>query len=520
MSGIARRRRQGRSAATVGLVALLVLSALVFLGFTKKLPFTRGFQIQAQFESANSIRQNSPVRIAGVNVGKVVGIDATEDAKSAVLTLEIDDEGLPIHEDATAKIRPRIFLEGNFFVDLSPGTPGAEELEDGDTIKVTQTATPVQLDEVLTTLQEDTREDLKDVLAGLALALDSKPTAADDAQADPDTRGETAAQSINDSYDDAAPAFRSTAVVSDALLGTEPDRDLSRLLAGTARVTGALARSETALQDFVTNFNATMAAFAAEDEDLRASIRELGPTLEQANPTLAALNEAFPATRAFAREILPGVRETPETIEASFPWIEQTRRLVSRGELGGLAADLRPATADLASLTDSLISFLPQQELASRCAADVVLPTGDVVIRDEFETGKENYKEFFYGLVGLAGEGQNFDGNTQYVRFQTGGGSTTTTVGQNHGSAAAPPIATRPAYPGRRSPYRPDAVCHRQKLPDLNGPAAARGPSDATRTPATATKVQGAEKRMRVARLARLREDLRPFGSRREEGSR
>ncbi len=38
-------------------------------------------------------------------------------------------------------------------------------------IKVTQTASPVQLDEVLTALQSDTRQDLKDVLDGLATAL-------------------------------------------------------------------------------------------------------------------------------------------------------------------------------------------------------------------------------------------------------------------------------------------------------------------------------------------------------------
>ena len=67
--------------------------------------------------------------------------------------MEINDDGLPIHEDATAKIRPRIFLEGNFFVDLQPGTPRARRSPDGDTIKVTQTATPVQLDQVLTALQ-------------------------------------------------------------------------------------------------------------------------------------------------------------------------------------------------------------------------------------------------------------------------------------------------------------------------------------------------------------------------------
>ena len=112
------------------------------------------------------------MRIAGVEVGKVKSVEAEEGTDAAVVVLQINDEGLPLHTDATAKIRPRIFLEGNFFVDLKPGSPEAPELEDGDTIKVTQTATPVQLDEVLTALQSDTRQDLKDLLDGLAVALD------------------------------------------------------------------------------------------------------------------------------------------------------------------------------------------------------------------------------------------------------------------------------------------------------------------------------------------------------------
>ena len=37
--------------------------------------------------------------------------------------MDINKNGLPIHADATAEIRPRIFLEGNFYVDLLPGTP-------------------------------------------------------------------------------------------------------------------------------------------------------------------------------------------------------------------------------------------------------------------------------------------------------------------------------------------------------------------------------------------------------------
>ena len=120
------------------------------------------------------------MRIAGVNVGKVKSVERQEGTDPARVTMEITRTGLPIHEDATAKIRPRIFLEGNFFVDLKPGSPGDADAHDGDTIKVTQTATPVQLDQLLTALQS-AREDLRDV-------LESRPGAQHQADAQRRTR--------------------------------------------------------------------------------------------------------------------------------------------------------------------------------------------------------------------------------------------------------------------------------------------------------------------------------------------
>jgi phospholipid/cholesterol/gamma-HCH transport system substrate-binding protein len=501
-----------RSPFAVGLIALVVIAILVFLGFTKDIPFTRGYEVKAVFRSASGLRPDSPVRIAGVEVGKVKKVERQEGGNNAVVTMAINDNGRPLHEDATLKIRPRIFLEGNFFVDLQPGTPGAPELDDGDTITVTQTSTPVQLDQVLTALQSDTRQDLRDVLEGLGTALSSEPSRADNRDADPSARGETAAESWNDAYDDAGPAERAQSQVNEALLGTEPEQDLARLIEGAGRTAAGLVRNETQLKDLITNFNVTMAALASEEGNLRASIRELAPTLENANAALASLNAAFPPTRAFAREILPGVRETPATIDASFPWIEQARALMSTPELQGLARDLSPAARDLAQLTDDAIELLPQTDLVSKCARDVLLPTGDVVIRDEFQTGRENYKDFFYTLAGLAGEGQNFDGNGGYVRFQTGGGSQAVSLGAGSagaqpqfGSLPTPPLGNRPAYPGRLPPYVGDQPCHRQKLPDLNGPAAARTPP---------ISGSGSTTAVRTAQLEQLRSRIRPFGTR------
>jgi virulence factor Mce-like protein len=330
-----RAQRRGPSPVLVGLIAIALIAVGTFLGFTKDIPFTRGFEVKAVFESANSIRPNSPVRIAGVNVGKVKRVEAQDGTNAAIVTMEINEDGLPIHKDATAKIRPRIFLEGNFFVDLRPGTPSAPAVDDGYTLRVTQTATPVQLDQVLTALQQDTREDLKDVLDGLGTALNAEPEPEEERGVHPSTRGETGAESLNDAAEDAAPALRSTSQVNEALLGSQPDADLTRLIRGVSRATEGLSRNEGQLKDLITNFNTTMASLASERVALRTSIRELAPTLRAADGALDSLNAAFPPTRAFAREILPGVRETPATIDASFPWIAQTRRLVSQEELGG-----------------------------------------------------------------------------------------------------------------------------------------------------------------------------------------
>ena len=113
---------------------------------------------------------------------------------ATLVTMELDDEALPIRSDAELKIRPRIFLEGNFFVDLEPGTPEGEQLDEGDTIPMTQTAAPVQLDQVLGVLKTDARKDLQTLVQGYGEAISGEPTAAEDATQDPDVRGKTAAE--------------------------------------------------------------------------------------------------------------------------------------------------------------------------------------------------------------------------------------------------------------------------------------------------------------------------------------
>jgi phospholipid/cholesterol/gamma-HCH transport system substrate-binding protein len=483
------RRLRGRiNPVRAGAIALLIITIATWLAFTKSLPWRDPFQFHAVFQSSNNLRLDSPVRIAGVNVGKVVKVERKEGSDTVDVTMEVDEQGLPIHKDATAKIRSRIFLEGNFFVDLTPGTPSADKVGDGDTIPVTQTSTPVQLDQLLTALQSNDRESLQDLLIGLGDGLTRKPSAADDADQDPDVRGESAAKSLNDSITSAPASLKGSAEVNKALLGTEP-HDLGKLIAGLDKVTTALATNEEQLKDFITNFNRFFAVFAREQTSLTEAIGLLGPTLENARASLTSLNAALPDLEGFARDLTPGVEETPATITAFTPWISQARLLFSQPELGTLIGDLQPAIQSFGHVVNDSFGLFKQTDLTSRCFSNVILPTGDTVIQDGTNTtGASVFKEFWYTMVAFASDAQGFDGNGSYTRTATGGGGTLIRTGKLagrpknrdilYGHALNTPLGTRPKRPSSKPPYKTNVDCYKNAKPNLNGPAAAAGPPD------------------------------------------
>lgn len=490
---VLRKDRTGANPVTVGVVALLVILLACYMAFRKDNPLTTSFKLQAVFQTSNGVRANMPVRIAGVDVGKVTGVSAQNGTQASVVEMEIDEEGLPIHKDAELKIRPRIFLEGNYFVELSPGTPGQPSLGTGDTVPLTQTATPVQLDQVLTSLQQSTREDLQGLLQGFGDGLTNEPVAEDDESQDPSVRGKTAAQALNDSLRDAPGAARGTAVVNSAIVGD--GNDVAATIKALDRLSRSLSGDTAALQSVVVNFNRTVSAFADESDALGETIAELPGTLKVANSTLSALNAAFPPTRAFAREILPGVEETQATIDAARPWISQATALLSPEELQGLTGILAPTTENLAKTGNSTQGLLEQQDLLAQCASKVLLPTGVIAIEDgPRSSGVSNYKEFFYALAGFNGESQNFDGNGQWIRATIGGATRIKTgrvplAGPDpergeelYGSAALPPKGTRPAMVSALPPQNFDAPCKDQQRPNLN--SARTGPADgATQQP-------------------------------------
>jgi phospholipid/cholesterol/gamma-HCH transport system substrate-binding protein len=483
---VRRARHGGRvTPFAAGMIAIAVVVLAVYAAFIHKYPWQNPYELKAVFANASNLAVGSPVREAGVVVGKVTGIDSKDGSSASVVTMSLGDEALPIHKDAELKIRPRIFLEGNFFIDLRPGSGGAGEISSDEQVPMSQTYSPVQIDQVLGVLQGSARQSAQRLIQGYGGALNGKPRPGEDRLADPSSVGQTAAESLNDSLDHAVPALRNLAIVNEAFLGTEP-HDLSKLIDSAGRTSAELARHESSLQGLVTNFNTTMAAFASQSTALQTSIRLLPAVLLQADRALLHLNQSFPPLRAFSREILPGVRETPATVAASFPWIAQTRALVSPAELGGLVNDLRSTVPNLATVTDESIKLFPQVDLVSRCFTNVLLPTGDIKVEDPpLSTGIENYKEFWQTLTALSGESQNFDGNGSYTRFQTGGGSHFVSTGKAvgagsssvlFGNAITQPIGDRPARPSARPPYNRSFACYKNPIPDVNGAATASGP--------------------------------------------
>jgi virulence factor Mce-like protein len=491
-----RLRRRGMSPLRAGVLVVALLVFAIYGAFTKHNPLHHGFQLKAVFSSALNVAKNTPVRIAGVPVGTVQSISLYRGTDVSVVTMSLNNDALPLHRDATLKIRPRIFLEGDFFVDLSPGSPSAPILNSGATIPITQTADPVQLDQVLSALNSDTRANLQDLLVGYGTALTHVPTPAQNVTQDPIVRGKTAAQALNDAARRSPASLRSSTIVSQAFGGEEP-HDVSLLVASLGRVNAALGQNENDLQGLITNFDITLHAFATQSAALNSAVAQLPGALTTADQALAALNASFPATRAFALDLIPATEETPATVAAALPWIAQSRALVSPAELGELAQNLETVAPVLGALTPAQTTFAQALDPVSRCLAQVIFPAGNVALQDgAFSTGLPNYQEFFHAVVGLNGSGANFDGNGSYLRALVGGGGVNFDTGPLHiygasnqgtpggydylqGRATLPPLGVSPAAPANEPPIEPNAACDKQKLPDFNGPSS-RGPSEAT----------------------------------------
>jgi phospholipid/cholesterol/gamma-HCH transport system substrate-binding protein len=450
-----------RSHFRAGLIALALAAIVLFLGFEKGIPGRHHYTVDAVFSSANnlltgsSVHPGSPVRIAGVNVGQVSSISKGP-GNTALVGLQMTDAGRPLHADATAKIRPRLFLEGNFFVELRPGSPSAPELKDGGTIPVTQTAAPVALYQVLDTFDRSTRDDLKTLVKEYAAALEHG-----------------GAQGLNRSYRAAPGAFRNIALSSDATLGSAPD-DLSKLVSASARTSAAIAARTDALRDLITAFDRSATAFASRRAELARSLAGLDALERTSPPQLRAIDASTGPVEQLARAAQRPLRQSPPVLDDALPFLRRVAALMAPKAVPALVDDLGPTVRSLALLEPRLDELFGLVSPVTACVRTHALPVLRSKVDDgALSSGQTVLDEFLHAAGGLVSSSQNFDGNGFTTRFGFGlsqdvvasgsGEQQTFALGQYQGS--------RPTKPAQRPPFNPNAPCEDQPLPNLAAPA-------------------------------------------------
>jgi phospholipid/cholesterol/gamma-HCH transport system substrate-binding protein len=481
-----RLERAERTNPLVGGLALLLAAVGVWIAFARPNPFRDRFELKAVVTSVNGVTPGiTPVRIAGVDVGEVTAVRSFRGTRRSVVTLELEDDALPIHADARVKMRPRLFLEGNSFVELSPGTPAAPEAHEGTTIPLERTSVAVSMPHVLGALTADTRANLQAALQAYGDSLNHVPSALEDATHDPSVHGRSGGQALNAALRHAARALPTSALLSDDTTGRRPG-DLRGAVRDFGAVAEGLNDAGPQLGRMLASLREANSAFASETTALTAALEELPGALRESQLALRELRVAMPPARALSAATVDALPALPAMFDAGAPWLGQARDWLGPGELGATLDLLLPATRELAPAVGPTADVFRRVDLLSRCGNRVLVPTANARIEDgPRSAGTSVFAEFLSATVGAGGAAQTFDGNGFMLRGHPGGGGTPMSTAPTrwlreplYGNALAPPEGTRPAAPRERPPHRPEAPCHRNSPPDLNGPAAAPGPAD------------------------------------------
>jgi virulence factor Mce-like protein len=445
--------------------------AVTYYAFNRGLPFSRPFTLHAIVSNSVNVRGGDPVRIAGIDVGRVVAV--TPHGTDSSLEFTLSGAALPVHRDATIRIRDRLFLEGSYYIELDSGTPSSPVLKDGATIPAAQTSGPVQFYHLLSVFDRPTRGNLVGLLNSLEEGF-GQPSGT--AQASSGAAGLKAA----------APQFRpllaDTAVISRAFRGTGPG-DLGRLLRSGAAVTATLAERSAQLADLVDGLNRTASALASSDGALAQTVAGLDQTLRATPPALRQIDLALPSVATLSRALDPSLRVAPPLLDALTTTAQQLAAVLAPGQRGPLIASLRATFQELPSILTRLATSFPIGKQVTDCLQTHVLPILHSTVPDgSLSTGQSVLLDFMHFLPGVAGASGNFDGNGPYTRFVAGGGTNTlsgTFAGQQL-VATGPPgggalEGARPQWIGDLTPsaFRPDEPCANQQLPSLASPTAA-----------------------------------------------
>jgi phospholipid/cholesterol/gamma-HCH transport system substrate-binding protein len=333
----------------VAIIVLLVISLIVaaVILSNQRLALPAGVpllgkdyvEVDAELVTAQAVTpgQGQTVNIAGVEVGQIASVHL--EGGKAIVGLKIERDHATIYRDATILLRPKTGLK-DMVAELNPGTREAGELPEGERIPISQTLPDVNLDEILASLDADTRDYLRVLLNDASTGLDGN--------------GRALAQTIRRFE----PTARYARRVNEQL--ARRSRNIKRVIHNFSLLTEELGNKDQQLAEFVENSNAVFATLASQDANISETVALLPGALDETQTTLAkvdrlarVLGPTLEDLRPGARALGPSLRETRPFLIESTPILRDEIRPFTRAALPTVK-QLRPAMRDLAAATPNL----------------------------------------------------------------------------------------------------------------------------------------------------------------------
>lgn len=320
-----------RTAPVLGVTAAAVLAMTT--GFSaQRGQVDEALDLTAVFTDASALIPGNEVKIGGVTAGKVDAIELVDG--KAHMRFTVAPEFLPVHQDATAFIKP-VSLLGERYVDLDPGSAAAPPLSDGAVLQPGQTGRLADLDEVLDVVDKPTGEALAATLTTLGLGV----------------RG------AGEAADAAVKQLPVTLLDADRLVRIlrEQNSTLAELVDTVTPVARSLGTDRgKRLDSLVEGASSLLAATASEQVALEQSLQALPATLQEAQERLAALADTADRATPLLRDVRPVTSDVAEISteltrlsRAADPALARLQPVLARAR--ELITQARPVAADLAA---------------------------------------------------------------------------------------------------------------------------------------------------------------------------
>src|SRR5438270_1169513 len=325
------------------LILALVVSAYVLSKERLQLPFigTSQYTINADFSTGQAVMpgQGQTVRVSGVQIGDVGSVNVKGGV--AIIQLDINKKySHIIHTDATALLRPKTGLK-DMFIELNPGTPGAPVAHENFTIPVSNTNPDINPDEVLASLDGDTRAYLDLLVNGAGQGLKQN--------------GGSELAKLLERF---LPTHRDLARLN--VVVAERQQNLQRLIHSLQVLNTALSHNQGQIVQLVDSSSQVFHAFANANQGVSQAIHLLPATLQQATQTLQKVQTFANIVAPATRNLLPAVQAIPAANQATIdlakpitPVLQhQIRPFVVAAR--PLVRNLKPASKNLAKATPNL----------------------------------------------------------------------------------------------------------------------------------------------------------------------